>query len=282
MPQAGSHVWTLNLAWRVHGGHSLQAHHRLVRLPKRTRYLPIERNNVFPIYRRPRDPSDFVILIDGALTGWRIEDLGLMYHPSTNKYTAEPSMYVPTKTSGVKSRRVRTWTGRLARTEGCVQADGYRYWVSYHSFYRFKLTGLVERIKHEQRGSDLPAPMTPGKKRMQYGESQHYHHVHALDLRTGRSYSARTRRGGREHYPAHGTCGKLQREMDVCGGSRPFSGVGTQFITQPKCERSARVHSGGEEGARTERDSTEDLHMHAEGGMPGEVGVKRGSLMVAC
>ncbi|SJL16362.1 uncharacterized protein ARMOST_19884 [Armillaria ostoyae] len=49
------------------------------------------------------------------------------------------------------------------------------------------------------------------------------------DLRTGRSYSARTRRGGREHYPAYGACGKLWREMDVRGGSRPTDDMTTTY-----------------------------------------------------
>ncbi|SJL16079.1 uncharacterized protein ARMOST_19595 [Armillaria ostoyae] len=62
----------LSLTLTVYRGQALQVHHHLARLPKHTQYLPIERNSMFPNYRRPLDLSS-------------IHDL------------AKPSTYVPTK-----------------------------------------------------------------------------------------------------------------------------------------------------------------------------------------
>ncbi|PBK84262.1 hypothetical protein ARMGADRAFT_1037200 [Armillaria gallica] len=222
---AGPHVWTLDLARRVHGeegmevgGHALQAHHHLTCLPNRTQYLSCS--------------------------------------SSTTDHELSPQGWI------------------------CTQ---FRI-----QFMTYLLTSLVQRIKHEQRRSDLLASTTRGKKRMECGESQHYHHANDIDV-TVDSLDAfdfedrmiifgmhAERRDGT--LPRSWRMREARREMDVHGGSqtfcRPtmttkhtlsihlliswsrlsidektwFSGVGTRVITQSKCCTFAVGTLGGEEG----------------------------------
>ncbi|KAK0217533.1 hypothetical protein EDD85DRAFT_991144 [Armillaria nabsnona] len=104
-------------------------------------------------------------------------------------------------------------------------------------------------------------------------------------LRTWCSYSARTQTGGREHYPAHGACGKLDECVEGDGRARwkstnipipsasSSTGCNLPLTIQPGFRESVldlsrsqsvnRVRAfavgtlGGEEGAHTERDSAE-------------------------